>query len=69
MQLSLRIVLRLKHQHADPPHPLGLLCARCERPRSRTAEQRDELAPFQLIKLHLLAQPTPPGAAYRIGED
>jgi hypothetical protein len=35
------------HKHADPPHPLALLCARRERPRRRTAEQRDELAPPQ----------------------
>src|SRR5262249_160899 len=33
------------HEHADPPHPLGLLCARRERPRCRrAAEKRDELA-------------------------
>ena len=31
------------HQHADPLHPVR---ARRERPRSRAAEQRDELAPF-----------------------
>jgi hypothetical protein len=28
-----------------------------ERPRRRAAEQRDELAPFHLIKLHPLPQP------------
>src|SRR5262249_15002609 len=34
------------HKHADPPHPLGLLRACRERPRSRrAAKQRDELAP------------------------
>src|SRR5262249_42242026 len=32
------------HKHADPPHPLGLLRARRERPRGCAAEQRDELA-------------------------
>src|SRR5262245_39642180 len=35
---------RAMHQHADAPHPLGLLCVRRERPRSSAAEQRDELA-------------------------
>ena len=31
----------LAHEHADPPHPLGLLRARRERPRRRrAAEQR-----------------------------
>src|SRR5262245_60219894 len=44
MQLSLRIVLRDKHQQADPPHPLGLLCPRRERPRRRTANCSDEVA-------------------------
>jgi hypothetical protein len=35
------------HQHADAPHPLTPLRVRRERPRSRrSAEQRDELAPF-----------------------
>ena len=34
------------HEHADAPHPLGLLRARRQRPRRRrAAEQRDELAP------------------------
>jgi hypothetical protein len=32
------------HEHPDPPHPLGLLRVRRERPRRRAAKQRDELA-------------------------
>jgi hypothetical protein len=32
-ELSLRIALRVEHQHADPSHPLGLLCLRSQRPR------------------------------------
>src|SRR5262245_40223956 len=40
---------RAMHQHADPPHPLGLLRARRERPRRRATEQRDELASFHSI--------------------
>jgi hypothetical protein len=32
------------HEHADAPHPLALLRTGRERPRDRTAEQRDELA-------------------------
>ena len=40
------------HEHADAPHPLGLLRARRERPRRRrAAEQRDELAPLSLDHL------------------
>ena len=40
-----RIVRGCGQEHADAPHPLGLLRARRERPRSRrAAEQRDELA-------------------------
>src|SRR5262249_48245770 len=35
-------------QDTDPAHPFGLLRARCERPSSRAAEQRDELATFHL---------------------
>ena len=33
------------HEHADAPHPLGLLRARRQRPRRRAADERDELAP------------------------
>jgi hypothetical protein len=38
--LRFRIVRREIDEQADPPHPLGLLRARCERPRCRrTTEQ------------------------------
>src|SRR5262249_28524559 len=44
-ELSFGIVLGVEHQHADPPHVLGLLRARHERPRYRcAADKRDELA-------------------------
>ena len=36
--LSFRIVRGEVHQHADPPHALGLLRARRERPGGRAAE-------------------------------
>ena len=35
----------------DPVDLAGLLRARCERPRRRAAEQRDELAPLHEITL------------------
>ena len=44
--MPLRVGLNVLHHHRDPPQPIALLLARCERPRSRTAEYRDELAPF-----------------------
>jgi hypothetical protein len=50
-----RAVIRLgkRRQHADPPHLARLLRARRERPRGcRATDQRDELAPLQLIELH-----------------
>src|SRR6516162_3691211 len=44
-RLYLRIALGKAHQHADPPHPVGLLRARRERPSGYCAtEKRDELA-------------------------
>src|SRR5262245_33481928 len=42
-------IVGLALQHADTPHPLALLRARRERPRSRTAEQSDELASLHSI--------------------
>jgi len=40
-----RVVLGGRHQHANPPHSLGLLRTRRERPYDcRAAEKRDELA-------------------------
>src|SRR5262249_17024105 len=47
--LCFRIVLGEAHQHCDPPHAVGLLCARRERPRCRAADQRDELASLHSI--------------------
>src|SRR5262249_60305526 len=45
--LPFRIVFGTRHQHADPPHPVGLLRARREGPRrSSAAEERDEVTPF-----------------------
>ena len=69
-ELSLRIVLRVKHQHTDPPYPLGLLRTRSERPRDcRAAEERDQLAPCRMIKLHSVPINQGQLAGYRFGED
>jgi hypothetical protein len=35
------------HQDADPPHLLGLLRVRRERPSSRATEQRNQLSPIE----------------------
>jgi hypothetical protein len=42
--LSFPVALGIAHEHANAPH--ALLRPRRERPRSRAAEQRDELAPL-----------------------
>src|SRR5262245_38270383 len=48
--LKHRIVRGAGQEDADPPHPLGLLRMRRERPRRGcAAEQRDELAPLHSI--------------------
>src|SRR5262249_6161337 len=57
ISLSFGIVIGLRHQHANPPHPARLLRERRERPRRRAAEQSDKVAPLQLIELHLLPEP------------
>src|SRR5262245_44875922 len=45
--LSFQIGRSRAHEHVDAPHPLAVLRARGERPtRCRTAEERDEVAPF-----------------------
>src|SRR5262249_52386055 len=49
---AFRIVRGGAHEHADAPHPLALLRARRERPCGSAADERDELAAFQLIELH-----------------
>src|SRR5262245_2050815 len=54
--LVVLIVLGRGREHADAPHPLGLLRARRERPRHcRAAEQRDALAALYSMEMHLLA--------------
>src|SRR5262249_40047653 len=44
-RLTFRIIGGIIHEHADAPHPLFLLREHRQRPRRRTAEQRDERAP------------------------
>jgi len=66
--LTLRIVCGPVHEHANAPHPLGLLPARDNRPCRRSTERREEGAPFQLIELHSV--PCQHRIArYRIGGD
>jgi len=65
---SFPVALRIRHQNADAPHPFALLCARRERPRRcRAAEQRDELAPIQLIELHSISRQPGRIVEYRTG--
>src|SRR5262245_65574297 len=48
--LPFRIVLDQVREHADAPHPVGLLRPRRERPRGRrAADERDEIAPLHSI--------------------
>jgi len=69
-RLTFRIVRSERREHADAPHPLALLRARRDRPRScRAADERDELAPFYLIGLHSVPVSQGRIAGYRIGED
>ncbi len=49
--LSDRIVRGEVHEHPDPPRPLALLRARCERPDSRSAERGDEIPSPHRIKI------------------
>ena len=63
-----RVTLHEWQQHADPTNAIGLLRARREGPSRGAAEQRDELAPFQLIELHSVPASTAFGR-YRIGRD
>jgi hypothetical protein len=39
---SFRVALGMRHQHADPPHPVRLLRARRKRPRRRPTEKRND---------------------------
>src|SRR5262245_13866525 len=54
LQIRRQGVKGLRRSTAEKPNyrRRRLLCARRERPRRRAAEQRDEIAPFQLIELH-----------------
>jgi hypothetical protein len=49
--LKFRIVRGCRQQHANASHPLGLLRPRRERPRGRTAKQRDEFAALHVAPL------------------
>jgi hypothetical protein len=65
--LQFRIGLGAAHQHANPPHPLGLLRSRRKRTRRPGAEEREEIAPFQLIELHSIPASQGRIAGYRTG--
>ena len=54
-------------QNADPSHPVGLLRGRSNRPSRCTANERDEIAPFQPIELHFATCQPGRNAGYRIG--
>ncbi|MGB8588254.1 MAG: hypothetical protein WCD87_21760, partial [Pseudolabrys sp.] len=46
--LQYRIALIDILEHADPPHPLGLLRMRNERPHSCGADKPDEISPLHV---------------------
>jgi hypothetical protein len=51
-----RIALSKWHQYPDAPHSVSLLGACHKRPHGRrAADERDEIAPFQLSELHLMS--------------
>ena len=53
---TFRVICSIGREKTYTPHPLTLLRACRERPcRGRAAEQRHELASFQLIELHWVA--------------
>jgi hypothetical protein len=45
------MVFRERHKHTDAPDWCGLVRARRERPRSHTADERDELPPPHVFTL------------------
>jgi hypothetical protein len=68
--LKFRIVRGYGQEYADAPHTAALLCTSRERLNCRRAtEQRDELAPFQLVGLHWSTASQGKIAGYRIGKD
>jgi hypothetical protein len=69
--LSFWIVGSGAHENANAPHPLGRrLRTDRERPGDRrSADQRDELAPIQLIQLHPVPASQGQIAGYRIASD
>jgi hypothetical protein len=64
-----RMRLRQRHEHTDARNFSELLRARRERPGSRAADKRDELAPFQVIELHSVLASQGRIVGYRTGED
>src|SRR6516225_4520145 len=51
-RISDRVRRRRRHQHTNMWQSSSLLCPRRERPRRCAADERNELSPFQLSKLH-----------------